>query len=823
MAATLWSRSTADARQLLATLADEAMIQRRADEFRVHDLMHDMARRLLTAPRPEGLGLTLQEAHRSLLGRYENKAEAGKWHQLADDGYIHLRLLWHFEQIEDRAATRQLLDAGISDGRNAWYVAREQLGQSAGFLEDVAVAWRLERKAPELSLARQCRYALIVSSIHSLAQFLSPKILLILLEKGVLTAEQALDRARQFRDGAQKASTLVGFLPILGNSDEGLDAGNSAKRRIRESVVEEVRSAVRTQLRNARGASLLIQLADHLEEVEERDEVVKEALGLVESRQALDELVRKFPPSGWETLYDVVFEYYARFGIGRREVKRFLVQWRESPREDGAISAEEAEEQFNAILQKAWRAEFESAIELLPYLSVPREEHLRRLLTAYLWVDTEEMGEVFVRLAELVPPESRVRVAEDLIRNGRGAVGVKCLLANFVEGPRRTELRESALEGLADLTNWPDREAAMVAIARSCPASIVWRALRSFQRIDDKTEAAGLLFTLAPFLDSVPRSDLFGILHDREHGQIYLLTKMVVELASAIKGGLLTDFVREAASLSSEWWLVEGLTLTILGLHELEQFAAVRRAAVHITASDLRARLLGRVALRLARLGHLKEAMETAEEAPSLLDHWRILSDVASDLATDGALGSAHEVSERIYDAEEQSKAQAAIVLQLAARGRVDSARDLSKRIRGASWREMVQVQLNTLTKGRQTTITEEARVFSAPREAGPIDWISLNDALEQAIDRSEGFKELELALSCARAQDADGIRRSAELFWRAKGEAGETFLERISKQPRALLLKELRQLGPLLLLTFQPGEVEELVSAIQDVETWWP
>jgi len=821
MAATLWGRSAADAKQLLAILADEAMIQRRAAEFRVHDLMHDMARRLLTAPRPKGLGLSMQEAHRSLLGRYENAIEAGKWYQLANDGYIHLRLLWHFEQIDDWAATRQLLDASTSDDRNAWYVAREELGQSAGFLEDVTVAWRLERKAAELSLARQCRYALIVSSIHSLAQFLSPKLLLILLEKGVLTAEQALDRARQFRGGAQRASTLMGFLPILGNSNEGLSIGNSAESRLRQSVVEEVRSIVRTGLRSPRGADLLIQLARHLE-VEERDEVVKEALDLVESRQALDELVRKFPPSGWENLHAAVFGYYARFGVGRREVKRSLAEWGKSAREDGAMSAEEAEEQFNAILRKAWRAEFEDAIELMPYLSVPREEHLRRLLAAYFWVDTEEMGDVFVRLADLVPPDSRVRVAEDLIRDGRGAVGVTCLLANFLAEPRRTELRESALARLAALADPREREAAMAAIARCCPASFVRQALHSFQRIDDKTVAASLLFTLAPFLDSTPTTDLFGFLHDHDHGQIYLLSKMVVDLASAIKGGLLTDFVREAASFSSEWWVVEGLTLTILGIHEVGQFAAVRRAAVHITASDLRARLLGRVALRLARLGHLKEAIDTAAEAPSLLDRWRILSDVASDLAADGALGPAQEVSEHIEDAEEQSKAQAAIVLQLAARGRVDSAHGLVKRIRRASWKEMALEQLSTLTHGWQMAITEEAKSFSVPDEAGSLDWTSLCDALE-SVDPSGGFKELEMILSCARVHDDDGIRRNAEAFWRAKGEAGETFLERVSKQPRALLLKELRRLGSFLVLSLQSGEVEDLMSAIQDVETWWP
>ncbi len=66
-------------RQLLSgrTLADGT------PTYRFHDLLHDMARRLLTSTAPEskdmlpGLGLTLPVAHAQLLDRYWVKTENG--------------------------------------------------------------------------------------------------------------------------------------------------------------------------------------------------------------------------------------------------------------------------------------------------------------------------------------------------------------------------------------------------------------------------------------------------------------------------------------------------------------------------------------------------------------------------------------------------------------------------------------------------------------------------------------------------------------------------------------------------------------------------
>ena len=65
-------------------------------------------------------------------------------------------------------------DARIAEGANGWYQACERLGQTASYLADVARAWRLaELSSPVPGTADgpgfQCRYALIATSLKSLA------------------------------------------------------------------------------------------------------------------------------------------------------------------------------------------------------------------------------------------------------------------------------------------------------------------------------------------------------------------------------------------------------------------------------------------------------------------------------------------------------------------------------------------------------------------------------------------------------------------------------------------------------------------------------
>ncbi|MFL6198033.1 MAG: DUF4062 domain-containing protein, partial [Thermoanaerobaculia bacterium] len=67
MAATLWGLSESRAQELLSMLSDDAILQRRAAGFALHDLMHEMAQQLLSLSTPQGLGWSPKQAHRMLL------------------------------------------------------------------------------------------------------------------------------------------------------------------------------------------------------------------------------------------------------------------------------------------------------------------------------------------------------------------------------------------------------------------------------------------------------------------------------------------------------------------------------------------------------------------------------------------------------------------------------------------------------------------------------------------------------------------------------------------------------------------------------------
>lgn len=106
MTATLWGIDERDASDILQYFRSQALLLpgvTLADgtiTYRLHDLFHDLARNLLTAPqKPKrqgdllGLGINWKDAHVQLLDKYQQQTEDNYWHTLPDDGYIHQYLV----------------------------------------------------------------------------------------------------------------------------------------------------------------------------------------------------------------------------------------------------------------------------------------------------------------------------------------------------------------------------------------------------------------------------------------------------------------------------------------------------------------------------------------------------------------------------------------------------------------------------------------------------------------------------------------------------------------------------------------------------------
>jgi hypothetical protein len=107
MAATLWSIPRKKAGVVLRTFRAKALLLSgvqglgQESSYRIHDLIHDLARGLLTSEGEKeipGLNLQWPDAHGILLDLYRLQAKDNLWHTLPDNGYIYSYLTWHLEQ-----------------------------------------------------------------------------------------------------------------------------------------------------------------------------------------------------------------------------------------------------------------------------------------------------------------------------------------------------------------------------------------------------------------------------------------------------------------------------------------------------------------------------------------------------------------------------------------------------------------------------------------------------------------------------------------------------------------------------------------------------
>ncbi|MEH2153468.1 NB-ARC domain-containing protein, partial [Nostoc sp.] len=286
MAATLWQMDKRDAAKMLQYLRNKALLLTGvplADgmpTYRLHDLFHDLACNLLTAPsepkRPgdlAGLGLKLADVHAAFLKKYRQKTQNGLWHTLLNDGYIHQYLVWHLEKAGQLEEIHTLLREESATGSNGWYEVREKLGQTAGYITDISRAWKLaEANWTESTLTKvvglQCRYALIIASLNSLAANVPIKLLLALVKNNFWTPEQGLAYALQNPNLNQKVNSLTEILNYL-------------PANLKKLALQKALAAARIILMEDTRAKALSALADKLP-----PDLLPEALNVARSIQS---------------------------------------------------------------------------------------------------------------------------------------------------------------------------------------------------------------------------------------------------------------------------------------------------------------------------------------------------------------------------------------------------------------------------------------------------------------------------------------------------------------------------------------------------------
>ena len=253
MGATLWDVAPFEAGEILRDFKDQALLLPQAQRpgekptYRIHDLVHDLAKNLLAHEQYlgdlPGLGLTVEDAHRQFLERYQGQTHDGLWHTVPYDGYIHRHLAWHFEQAQQPELLHQLLQEPNSEGRNGWYEACERLGQTANFVTDVARAWQaaeaIYKHNKSESIVLQCRYALIMATLNSLATNLPIGMMAEFVKQKYWIIEQAWAYVEQMQDEQKRANAIQALAPYLTQSlfQVALDAARGIQAESRRADV----------------------------------------------------------------------------------------------------------------------------------------------------------------------------------------------------------------------------------------------------------------------------------------------------------------------------------------------------------------------------------------------------------------------------------------------------------------------------------------------------------------------------------------------------------------------------------------------------------
>ena len=100
-----------------------------------------------------------------------------------------------------------------------WYQVCDRLGQLASYVKNVVRAWQLAEEVfdsrPSDSIGLQCRYALIVSSLNSLAGNIPASFIAALVQKQLWTPTQGLAYAQQVQEPGRRAEALGKIAPHL--------------------------------------------------------------------------------------------------------------------------------------------------------------------------------------------------------------------------------------------------------------------------------------------------------------------------------------------------------------------------------------------------------------------------------------------------------------------------------------------------------------------------------------------------------------------------------------------------------------------------------
>lgn len=193
----------------------------------------------------------------------------------------------HLEATGRDKDLHHLLAIETGEGRNAWYEAKEAVGDTQGYLIDVTLAWQLadvQALKDSRGVGLGNRYAFVITSLNSVAMNIPPTLLVALVEMGVWNSTQGLTYARRIPDLLQRVTMLARLVPCLAEV-ERVQVMQEILLKVQEILAKREQELIRPLV------SVLIELAPHLPEVE-RVQVLQEALTAVQEIDDRERAIR---------------------------------------------------------------------------------------------------------------------------------------------------------------------------------------------------------------------------------------------------------------------------------------------------------------------------------------------------------------------------------------------------------------------------------------------------------------------------------------------------------------------------------------------------
>jgi NB-ARC domain/APAF-1 helical domain len=691
MAATLWSIPRKKAGAVLRTFRAKALLLSgvqglgQESSYRIHDLMHDLARGLLTGKGEAdipGLDLKWLDAHGILLDRYRQQATDNLWHTLPDDSYIYSYLTWHLEKAGRLNELHGLFQEVTAKGRNAWYERCDFLGKNAKFVTDLGRAWKLAEEMYEenasQSIGFQIRYSLVFSTLNSLSSNIPAELMAALVKNKKWSPSQVLAYAKQAQESSKRAEIvyeLATFLPPLLFSEalevarsipndsarayalsglvphlpdiisEALEVVRSIPNKFNRAsalsglvphlpdIISEALEVARSIPNEFNRASALISLAPHLLE-----NLLSEALEV--ARNIQDDAARASVLSGLVPhLPDIVLEALEIARSIQNEYDRASVMIALVPHLPENLLSEALEVARN-IQDEFNRARVLS--ELVPHLPDIVSEALEVARSIQ-----DEFSRASV-LSGLVPhlPDI-VSEALEVARSIQDEFSRASMLSRLV--PHLSDIVSEALDVARSLQDDSARASALIGILPHLP-DIVSEALDVARSLQDDSARASVLISLVPHLSENLFSEALDVARSIQNE--FKRASALINLMPHLPENLFLEALNLACLTQNKYYRASALISLVPHLPE-NLLSGALDVARDIQDDSERARLLIGLVPHLPDI--IPEALEVARSIQDDSERARLLIGLVPHLP-DNLLSGALDVARGIQDDSERAR-----------------------------------------------------------------------------------------------------------------------------------------------------------------------